>query len=997
MASKYGMHGNLTHKIFFTFILLMFQILAISQDPCFYSFNDKSGFTVNEVYEISQDSRRNIWIASLNGLYRFDGNSIMAINSKEHVSGSLSILLEDSLGRIWTRNFRGQIFHTDGDVLKLAFNWEDSIGRFPSMTMDLLQNIWISGDKGIYRYSIKNNAWTKITLDPIKYPNIAFDYNSVELIAGPDNRIWFSNNAGNVGHIKDEIIHLNEFKDKNMPLIFFDKLFEFEGNIYGWSNNSHIYKLNDEFTVIADLTELGVQRLGMLDINAINSNTLAISTIKGVYFLDKNFRLLSNKPIYKGIKISGLYQDCEKSLWVSTLQNGVRVIPNIEIGVYNKHNSALPENDIFCFARNEQNIYAGFNSGIVGYFNQKTSFTTIFTPNHTFEVSCINTTNTSNHVVWLQSQKWFQSNQSNAITSTPFAISAPKEIRFYSDLVTIPANNGVQIFMMSAKGAKQSIISEGNNMTKGEMTFPLLGNKNTEIFVFRKNKKARTAVFEQKSKTLWGGFNDGVYFWRNNHTSELLINGNRIYCNKLTQSDNGMIWLAASTGVYGVQDTTIVYFYPTTSSVRTIYADTDTLWFASTDALYRLTWNTKKVEAFGNTDGISTFEIHDLITDEQHIYMATPEGIIYMPKKIELNNQIPPLINITQVKFLERDTILANEYELPYYKNHLAIGFTGYSIKSRGTYTVTYRMLGLSNLWISIPGNTHIIRFPSLIPGKYTFEIKCVNEDGIESISTETIHFTILKPYWQTFWFRALVILILGYIVFLLFRQRIRVLSRKNQLEKQLKISEITAIKAQMNPHFIFNSLNSIQDLILRKDLRSSNMYLGKFSDLLRLILEVSGKENINLETEIEILTIYLELEKLRFEEFNFKIDSSDLTLPPTAINLPSMIIQPFVENAVKHGLLHKYGQKNLSIRFSCNQQLLTCVIEDDGIGRVRAEEIKQRRNKLYQPFGNSASQKRIELINALGEQHIFLQIEDLYEDNIAKGTRVVLSFSIHL
>lgn len=988
---------------FLLLVLFLFfrQLLVLGQEPCYYNFNDRFGFKVKEVYEISQDSKRNIWIASLNGLYRYDGNEIVYFNSKEQSSGSLSILLEDSVGRIWTRNFRGQIYHTQGEQLVLAHNWEDSIGKFPSMVLDSDQNLWLTHDKAIYKYSIFNNTWKKITLDPTKYPHVQFDFSNTELVLTTNDVIWLSNNSGKLAYILNDTIHLLETQNSKSsnPLFYTDRLFEFMGNMYAITANSLVYKVNiNGVELISNLSSFVFQRLSILDISTLHDSTLVVSTINGIYLLNKDFQQITNTPIYQGVKVSCVYPDAEGSVWISTLQQGIRVIPNMEVQIFNAKNSMLPQNEIFCLTKSDNNIYTGLNSGIVGFFNEKKQYNTIHRPNYSFEVSCINTMPYNNQVVWMQSQFLYFTQKSGKPIEKPFIVSAPKEIRFYDEMICIPANNGVHVYVRTPGLMPNSDLIESEDF-QSEINEVLAGMKPVkELKIFRRSKKARTAIYDAANNILWGGFNDGVYYHLNGKTIELLINGNRIYANKFAQSANGMIWIAASNGIYGVNNTTIEYFYPSSNSLRTVFADGNTIWFSSTDALYRLYFETNEIEIFTSTDGISSFEIHDIITDSAFVYLATPEGLIHLPKNIKLKNKIEPLIKITHVKFLERDTVISNQYEVEYDRNHIAIAFTGNALKSQGTYTVSYRMLGISNQWITIPGSTHIIRFPSLSPGDYVFEIKCLNEDLIESTENQKIQFKIHKPYWQTWWFRLAVILIISYITFLLFKQRIKTINRKNQLEKQLKVSEITAIKAQMNPHFIFNSLNSIQDLILRKDLRSSNMYLGKFSDLLRLILEVSGKESINLETELEILHIYLELEKLRFEdEFNFHIDISGLNVHPTAINLPSMIIQPYVENAVKHGLLHKHGKKNLSIQFSSNENTLICTIEDDGIGRTRAEEIKKRRNKIYQPFGNSATQKRIELINALGEQKILLKIEDLYQEDVPVGTRVNLHFSIHL
>ena len=214
-------------------------------------------------------------------------------------------------------------------------------------------------------------------------------------------------------------------------------------------------------------------------------------------------------------------------------------------------------------------------------------------------------------------------------------------------------------------------------------------------------------------------------------------------------------------------------------------------------------------------------------------------------------------------------------------------------------------------------------------------------------------------------------------------------------LEKQLKTSEIKAIKAQMNPHFIFNALNSIQDLILLKDVRNSNVYLGKFADLMRKTLDFSSKNEIYLTQEIELLELYLELEKLRFGDdftatINCKINHNKLQ----EIQVPSLLFQPYIENAIKHGLLHKKDNKELAINLFLKETTLICEIIDNGVGRTKAQEIKKRREKSHFSFSTNANKKRIDLIRESTNKNITLTVIDLFDNNnTPSGTKVVFEF----
>jgi sensor histidine kinase YesM len=232
-------------------------------------------------------------------------------------------------------------------------------------------------------------------------------------------------------------------------------------------------------------------------------------------------------------------------------------------------------------------------------------------------------------------------------------------------------------------------------------------------------------------------------------------------------------------------------------------------------------------------------------------------------------------------------------------------------------------------------------------------------------------------------------------VVAILFMIRIRFITRRAELRNKVTASQLTALKSQMNPHFLFNTLNSLQDLILKHDIKNSNYYLNKFSLLMREILDMSGKDEVPLSREIKLLDTYLELEKLRFgDEFKFEI-KTDETLDIDHLVLPPMIIQPFIENALKHGLLHKKGDKNLSIEFSLNDEILICEIIDNGVGRKRSEEIKARNVRTHQSFATEATDRRMDLLNSFNDKKYNFEIIDLYEDDKALGTKVVISIPI--
>ncbi|MGB1041403.1 MAG: tetratricopeptide repeat-containing sensor histidine kinase, partial [Flavobacteriales bacterium] len=241
-------------------------------------------------------------------------------------------------------------------------------------------------------------------------------------------------------------------------------------------------------------------------------------------------------------------------------------------------------------------------------------------------------------------------------------------------------------------------------------------------------------------------------------------------------------------------------------------------------------------------------------------------------------------------------------------------------------------------------------------------------------------------------------VIVLG-LLFYIFN-RLKLISKKNKeldeaymlLEEskkyELAASNLKALKSQMNPHFIFNSLNSIQDLIIKNEKETSYDYIVLFAELVRSSLNNSNNDFIPIEEEIEFLEVYLKLEKLRFgEEFNYEIITNEVD----DIYIPSLIIQPFLENALLHGLMHKKGDKKLTIEFKLDKEL-TCIITDNGVGRKEAKRIKDRRGNSHESFAMNSIKERLELLSERFNNNYEFKVEDLFEYDIPTGTRIILS-----
>ncbi|NNE55053.1 MAG: histidine kinase, partial [Flavobacteriales bacterium] len=336
-----------------------------------------------------------------------------------------------------------------------------------------------------------------------------------------------------------------------------------------------------------------------------------------------------------------------------------------------------------------------------------------------------------------------------------------------------------------------------------------------------------------------------------------------------------------------------------------------------------------------------------------------------------------------------RDTLV-----LTYQQNHLSFEFVGIDMLSPGKVMYQWMLEGSEETWSPLSRQT-AATYSNIKPGVYTFRIRASNEDGIFS-DDQSVHFEILAPFWQKTWFKAAVIAGAVFFLALIFYFRLQAVKRKERertvrlvLEKDVIELEQKALRLQMNPHFIFNTLNSIQGLIATQDAKTARLYLSKFSKLMRETLENSREALVSVEEEISALTHYLDLEKFSYEQvFDYSIEADD---DAHMFMIPPLLVQPFAENAIIHGLIPKGGDGKLTVRFISKDDKLLIEVEDNGVGRKKASEIKSQKTNYHKSTGLQVTQERLDMINNNGEPSIeFIDLQD--DQNQPLGTLVRLT-----
>ncbi len=307
-----------------------------------------------------------------------------------------------------------------------------------------------------------------------------------------------------------------------------------------------------------------------------------------------------------------------------------------------------------------------------------------------------------------------------------------------------------------------------------------------------------------------------------------------------------------------------------------------------------------------------------------------------------------------------------------------------------------YRLLGLDSAWADL-GTERAMRFAALAPGDYTLQVRTALE-GRPMDNVRGIPISILAPWYKTTWARLGGLSLLAFALLIAYRLRVASIRRRAAFQRRLAEVEMQALRAQMNPHFLFNSLNSIKYYALTKDPRSTADYLGKFALLIRKVLHNSRAPLVPLRDELEALRLYVDIEAMRLEDKFARHFEVDPALDLDAVRVPPMLLQPYVENAIWHGLMNREGHGELRVAIARDGDHVLCVIEDDGVGRAKAEELKQGQGPRERSFGMRITAERMELTAKAMGLGLFAQVDDLVDaEGGPAGTRVTVRIPITL
>ena len=496
--------------------------------------------------------------------------------------------------------------------------------------------------------------------------------------------------------------------------------------------------------------------------------------------------------------------------------------------------------------------------------------------------------------------------------------------------------------------------------------------------------------------------------------------------NCLFEDSRGAIWVGTTNGLYQFKQSSDGFSLHSVggyslnfSDVRNIIEDNErNMWVSSKSGIFKLSIHHGGIVSLGKNQGLhanalsyAAFKLRsgELLFGDATGYYA------FFPKQLTKNMQ-PPQIAITEFRIsnqlvkpgkgcvLELPIEQTGKIQLAHNENTFSFDFAGIHYSNPAENSHLFMLEGHEDTWRNA-GTERSAHYFNLPHGKYVFKVKSVSSDGMWAM--KTIDILIVPAWWNTWWFRITAGFCIALLLYGMARwwlnQKFRLQLERFEKEKQLANLkrrttelEMQALRAQMNPHFIFNSLNSINRFILQNNKVQASEYLTKFSKLIRLILQNSQAAFIPLESELDSLQLYLELESLRFDHhFRFTIRvENDLDI--SSIKVPPLIIQPYAENAIWHGLMHKEEKGNLEIELYQQDNMLCCKITDDGVGRKKAGELKSKSASTHKSMGMRITADRIANLQQKKQTNTYISINDLvFPDGSAAGTEVLMQIPI--
>ncbi|MCU0321849.1 MAG: histidine kinase [Chitinophagaceae bacterium] len=944
-----------------------FKILTITLVVCFLSFftascqnynyiqfTTKDGLPGMTVYDICQDKDGFIWCATDNGLARFDGRTFKTFTIEDGLpDNDVLTIYNDTKGRIWIGTFKneisyyykGQIYNRFNDTILAKISIQKSVNHFHETGFG---SIMIS-DLDSY-YEITSNGLVNLiySKSEVSGPNV-----------GSLGYDWLNGKFGYT--IGDSLFEYNGADKKFAGKIDFSGLRKF---VYGRLNSSiDTPKLEIPYTPIRITLISGMPRY--------------VSTVSGSYIVD-TINLKFNNLFLSGKTVSNTFSDNEGNLWFSTVGFGLYKLSAYSESINKVYSSLNYQKPIYCIHENSQGVYLGLDNSKLAFYSVSGKSREIDYKKF-LDKGLLNTS----------------TNRLNSILSLPdkslllgFDAFLLKEN--FSDQICLRLTSIKNLFLASHG---KLIVTSGNGVylvdTKDfKITDTLYSRRALDALEFGQYYYFATLSGLRRKSKIDGKEEDisSIHPALTRRINDLYIFDNKLW---ISTADKGLVCLKRDTlYLHLTQDKGL-----SSNNCKKVFGNGNELWIATNKGVTKIdvTNPYENIIIFDQSDLLRSDLVNDVLVNYNEVWIATNNGLTYF-NKADVNPKPYCNIAIESINEVYYDIKGNNGIVLDYNNSSLIVEFLALSFRSSGRIKYYYQLKGRDS--VVIESSSNFVSYKEIPSGKYEFLVFAVNKFGVKS-NVITIPVTVKQPFWKSWWFIFLAIIFSIFLIlaFLLLQQQYyrNRLEERNLLHKHLFNVEQYALQLQLNPHFIFNCLNSIQQFILKNNAEDANRFLAGFSVLIREALNNSTSRFISLSREIRFLERYLKLEQSRFNnKFSFSI-TVDSNLDPELDVVPVMLLQPYLENAIKHGLSNNITIDGMiELKFVNRGGILWCIIQDNGIGISVSRKKQSDYRRRSDVSAMRILKRRVEVLNETGNYNYMLKIIDLSDesDNLS-GTRV--------
>lgn len=950
-------------------ISFLFSCPLSAQSTQTIDYTTKDGLSSNSVYRTAVDRRGFLWIATENGLARFDGRRFEIYTTAKGLTDNEIIdLFIDSSGIVWAIPFRRSpcYYNPTKDMFENETTDPElrKIDLANTHKVHILQYGGIAFSNNLRQLFIYKNGRTTMYKDFMP-PRSAVIEKVVEYT--PDQFVFFCEDtiryfsAGRITKLVPlgKSLIAVEFTGHNVYLVQQKGITSMKLNKEGELSGSEQKSFPFEIRIFCN-----------------TGKNFGITSLSGNTYLVDRSTLEIKENVYAGVQVRNVLEDNEGNTWLSTMENGLIKVQQKRISSFTGA-PAMMQN--FNALIKTKNIIAGTNNGEVYVYDGL------------YNVRKIPLTDNRNIDAWVRK-----------IFETPKGIYVSTQtgsFLFDSDCRNIQ----LKFLGSSNKSSKTAVLLNDSIIGMGTHSQALRYNLNTNKFVDSISKRIISLISDHSGK-MYIGSNDGLYRW---DKDSLYSFGNRqrsftYRVNTMTVSPDNILWVGlGSDSLLIVKDDKLIASLPLGGNIpgnicKSLFCNkTGEVWLGTNKGLNKIRYTYTGTQFsfhntyFGAADGLIGDQVNDITIKNDTVYVATSGGISYLPTSLSL-----PVADIatfiTRVNISGKDEELKEDYSLPFSKNDVTIEFSGVDLTG---FIPLFEYSTNNSDW----QRTDKIELKRLAPGTYKIKIRAIKRDGTPSTQIAGVSISIKTPFWKSNWFWTVLVLVTFSLIIYFIqrrnRQRQQAALQKVITEKKIAELEMQALKAQINPHFVFNCLNSIKSFIYEKDYLQADKYLDKFSLLLRSTMDNADAAIIPLEEEIKYLDTYLQLEKLRFtDKFDYSIEVEP-GIDRSQIFVPAMLLQPYVENAIRHGVRFLEDKKGvILIAIRKEDRHLICEIDDNGIGREKSAQLRSEIHVEYQSRGMQLSKRRAELYGI--EQKV---IDKRNAKGEAEGTTIILIIPMEL